>query len=384
LVLDLIKNLSAAPRGPFTHSKVVSIGNVTNTVVTASDRINSVLGVSLIAGPGHVSMLEKAFDILFESSILKCLRSSIKDFVSKELQQSFKLDISEDEYLLFSSALNSHFRSRWLAIKKKKNAGNNSSVSVPKPETLETIQEETELAEVVNQPCSTLVVEWTHQRLPLPMHWILSAVCSTDDPKDTISASDNYNVDVSRAGLIFLLGLEAISAAPCLHTPLVWKMHALSVSIRSSMDLLQEDRSRDIFHSLQELYGQRLNRLCQKYNRSQYIKKDECVEISTLHEDKQTSSLEFLRFQEKIHGSYTTFIESLVEQFAAVSYGDAIFGRQVAIYLHRRVEPTVRLAAWNALSNAYVLELLPSLDKCIGDMQGYLEPLEVSFLYNLL
>jgi RNA polymerase II-associated protein 1 len=94
LVLDLIKNLSAAPRGPFTHSKVVSIGNVTNTVVTASDRINSVLGVSLIAGPGHVSMLEKAFDILFESSILKCLRSSIKDFVSKELQQSFKFDIS--------------------------------------------------------------------------------------------------------------------------------------------------------------------------------------------------------------------------------------------------------------------------------------------------
>jgi RNA polymerase II-associated protein 1 len=212
------------------------------------------------------------------------------------------------------------------------------------------------------------------------MHWILSAVCNTDDPKGTFSASDNYNVDVSRAGLIFLLGLEAISAAPCLRTPLVWKMHALSVSIRSSMDLLQEDRSRDIFHALQELYGQHLNRLCQKYNRPQYIKEDECVEISALEEDKQIDSLDFLRFQEKIHGSYTTFVESLVEQFAGVSYGDVIFGRQVAIYLHRRVEPTIRLASWNALSNAYVLELLPPLDKCIGDMQGYLEPLEVRFL----
>ncbi|GJM98117.1 hypothetical protein PR202_ga15094 [Eleusine coracana subsp. coracana] len=378
LVLDLIKSSSAAPRGPFTHNKCPNSDNVTNTAITASDRISSVLGMSLIAGPGQVSMLERAFDILFESSALKCLSSSIHDFVSKkELQQAFKWEVSEDEYLLFSSVLNSHFRSRWLAIKKKhKHAGVNSNVNVPKPETLETIQEETELTEVVNQPCSTLVVEWAHQRSPLPMHWILSAVCSTDDPKGTLSASANYNIDVSRAGLIFLLGLEAISAAPCLHTPLVWKMHALSVSIRSSMDLLQEDRSKDIFHALQELYGQHMNRLCEKYNRSQYIKKDKCVGTATLDEEKQISSLDFLRFQEKIHGSYTTFVESLVEQFAAVSYGDAIFGRQVAIYLHRRVEPTVRLAAWNALSNAYVLELLPPLDKCIGDMQGYLEPVE--------
>ncbi|TVU07951.1 hypothetical protein EJB05_41329, partial [Eragrostis curvula] len=374
LVLDLIKNLSAAPRGPFTPSKDVNSVNAINTVITSSDRISSVLGVSLIAGPGQISMLEKAFDILFESSIMKCLKSSIRDFVSKEeLQPAFEWDISEDEYLLFSSVLNSHFRSRWLAIKKKhKHAGNDSSVNVPKmPETLETIQEESELAEVVNQPCSTLVVEWTHQRLPLPILWILSAVCGIDDPKGT-SASANYNFDVSRAGLIFLIGLEAISAAPCLHTPLVWKMHALSASIRSSMDLLQENRSRDIFHALQELYGQHLNRLCLKYS----IKKDDSAGIATLEEEKHSSSIEFLRFQEKIHGSYSTFVESLVEQFAAVSYGDAVFGRQVAIYLHRRVEPAVRLAAWNALSNAYVLELLPPLDKCIGDNQGYLEPLE--------
>jgi len=94
----------------------------------------------------------------------------------------------------------------------------------------------------------------------------------------------------------------------------------------------------------------------------------------------EISSLEILRFQEKIHGSYTTFVESLVDQFAAVSYGDFVFGQQVAIYLHRKVEPAVRLAAWNALSNAYVLDLLPPLDKCIGNAQGYLEPLEVHFL----
>ena len=210
---------------------------------------------------------------------------------------------------------------------------------------------------------------------------MLSAICCVDDQKNTLSASTNYAVDVSRAGLIFLLGLEAISAAPFLHTPLVWKMHGLSASVRTSMDLLQEDRSRDIFHALQELYGQHLDILCQKSYRSHSAKKDEVVEsVATVEEAKVISTLEILRFQEKIHGSYTTFVESVVEQFAAVSYGDAIFGRQVAIYLHRSVETPVRLAAWNALSNAYVLELLPPLDKCIGDIKGYLEPLEVSFL----
>ncbi|CAL5053451.1 unnamed protein product [Urochloa decumbens] len=375
LILELFKTFSA-PGCPVTLNNGLNSDNNVTKAVTASDRISSSLGVSLIAGPGQISMMEKAFDILFEPSILKYLKSSIHELASHmALPRPFEWDMTEDEYLFFSSVLNSHFRSRWLSIKKKhsdKHAGNNESANIAKkPETLETIQEETELIETVNEPCSTLVVEWAHQRLPLPVHWILSAVCCIDDPKGILSPSANYILDVSRAGLIFLLGLEAISTAPCLHAPLIWKIHALSVSIRSSMGLLQEDRSRDIFHVLQELYGKHLDRLCQKYYRSDSVK-----EVANLEEAKETSRLEILRFEEKVHGSYTTFVESLVEQFAGVSYGDVIFGRQVAVYLHRTVEPIVRLAAWNALSNAYVLELLPPLDKCIGSTKGYLEPLE--------
>ncbi|KAF8652118.1 hypothetical protein HU200_063068 [Digitaria exilis] len=381
LTLDLFKSFSSELGGPVTLNNGVNSDNVTNTAVTASDRIGSSLGVSSIAGPGQISVVEKAFDILFEPSNLKYLKSSIHKFASHmELPKPFEWDITEDEYLLFSSVLNSHFRSRWLSIKEKhskKKAGNNNSTNVPKiPETLETIQEETELAEPVNEPLSTLVVEWAHQRLPLPVHWILSAVCCIDDPKGILSTSANYIFDVSRAGLIFLLGLEAISAAPCLHAHLIWKMHALSVSVRSSMDLLQEDRSRDIFYALQELYGQHLDKLCQKCNRSHSVKEDESVGVANLEVREEIARLEILRFQQKVHGSYTTFVESLVEQFAAVSYGDIIFGRQVTIYLHRTVESDVRLAAWNALSNAYVLELLPPLDKCVGNSEGYLEPLE--------
>ncbi|KAF0901889.1 hypothetical protein E2562_006500 [Oryza meyeriana var. granulata] len=376
-VLELMKILSTGPEGLVTVNKSVNLDNGTYPVAITSERISSVLCASLIAGPGQISTLEKAFDILFHPSILKFLKSSVHCIdLHMKLAKSFEWDITEDEYLHFSSALNSHFRSRWLVIKKKhsdKYTRNNSSTNVPKiPETLETIQEETDLAEAINPPCSMLAVEWSHQRLPLPVHWILSAVCCIDDPKSSLSTSTSNTVDVSKAGLIFLLGLEAISAAPCLHSPLVWKMHALSASIHSSMDLLQEDRSRDIFHALQELYGQHLDRLCQKYDLA-HSKKEGSV--ATVEEDKVVTT-EVLRFQEKIHASYTTFVESLVEQFAAVSYGDILFGRQVAIYLHRSVEPTIRLAAWNALSNAYVLELLPPLDKCIGDVQGYLEPLE--------
>ncbi|RCV22601.1 hypothetical protein SETIT_4G233300v2 [Setaria italica] len=381
LVLELFKNFSSAPGGSVTLNNRMNSDNVSKTAVTSSDRISSSLGASLIAGPGQIYMMEKAFDILLEPSSLKYLKSSIHIFASHmALPKLFEWDITEEEYQLFSSVLNSHYRSRWLSIKKKhsdKDAGNNNSTNVQKiPETLETIQEETELTEAVNEPHSTLVVEWAHQRLPLPVHWILSAVCCIDDPKGILSTSAKYILDVSRAGLIFLLGLEAISAAPCLHAPLIWKMHALSVSIRSSMDLLQEDRSRDIFHALQELYGQHLDRLCQKYCRSHSVKEDDSAGVANLEEAKEISRFEILRFQEKIHGSYTTFVESLVEQFAAVSYGDVTFGRQVAIYLHRTVEPAVRLAAWNALSNAYALELLPPLDKCIGNTEGYLEPLE--------
>ncbi|KAL0401082.1 UNVERIFIED_CONTAM: Transcriptional elongation regulator MINIYO [Sesamum latifolium] len=96
-------------------------------------------------------------------------------------------------------------------------------------------------------------------------------------------------------------------------------------------------------------------------------------ELVNLHDNL---SVESLQFESEIHENYSTFIETLVEQFAAASYGDILFGRQVAIYLHRSVEASVRLSAWNALSNACALELLPPLAKCCTQAKGYLEPIE--------
>ena len=41
------------------------------------------------------------------------------------------------------------------------------------------------------------------------------------------------------------------------------------------------------------------------------------------------------------------------------------------------VDAPVQLAAWNILTNARVLDLLPPLEKCIAKAEGYIEPVEV-------
>lgn len=125
-----------------------------------------------------------------------------------------------------------------------------------------------------------------------------------------------------------------------------------------------------MYGALQNLFGQHLDEL--------WLSSIKTVapQIENLSKtDLFTDSC--LRFQSEIHENYSTFIETLVEQFAAISYGDVIYGRQIAMYLHRLVDTSVRLATWNALSNARVLELLPPLVNCLSQAEGYLEPFEV-------
>ncbi|MFS7991789.1 hypothetical protein Hanom_Chr12g01074721 [Helianthus anomalus] len=123
------------------------------------------------------------------------------------------------------------------------------------------------------------------------------------------------------------------------------------------MDILQDEKTRDIYSNLQEFYGKILDK--------------------NLLEVGWNNSVDFLKFDKEIHDSYSTFVETLVENFAGASYGDLLFRRQISMYLHRCVGAPVRLAVWNALSNIRALELLPPLEKCLARAEGYLEPLEV-------
>ncbi|KAK9286243.1 hypothetical protein L1049_014629 [Liquidambar formosana] len=342
--------------------------------------INSALGVCLTVGPRDRVIMEKALDFLLQVPVLKYLSLCISRLTHVNGGiKLFRWEYKEEDYLLFSKMLASHFRNRWLSVKKKFNAvaGNSSSHKKLKKgsATLDTIPKhlDTSSMAVQDHRCTSLVLEWAHQRLPLPTHWFLSPISTIHDSKQTdrSSASNIPNLvpehadflEVGKCGLFFLLGIEAMVSflptdvySPVQSVPLIWKLHSLSMILLVGMGVLEEEKSRDVYEALQELYGQLLD----KTRFSQ----------STKH------SVEALRFQSEIHESYCTFIETFVEQFAAVSYGDLIYGRQVAFYLHRQVESPVRLAAWNALSNAHVLELLPPLEKCFAEAEGYLEPVE--------
>ncbi|GFY94536.1 RPAP1-like, carboxy-terminal protein [Actinidia rufa] len=294
-------------------------------------------------------------------------------------------------------ALASHFRNRWLAVKKKLKAVDGSRCVGEKMSKkggdLDTIHEDLDTSDMTSQDhsCTSLDVEWAHQRLPLPMHWFLSPISTINGGKraDLPSTSNITNrlpdlpdfLEVAKGGLFFLLGIEAMSSftsseiqSPVPSVPLTWKLHSLSIILLSGMGVLEEQKSRDVYETLQVVYAKLVDVLRLSRSKEFILEDNERFLAAT----GVNYGVEFLSFQSEIHESYSTFLETLVEQFAAVSYGDLIYGRQVALYLHRCVETSVRLAAWTALSNAHVLELLPPLENCVAKAEGFLEPVEVN------
>ncbi|XP_007041718.2 PREDICTED: transcriptional elongation regulator MINIYO [Theobroma cacao] len=353
--------------------------------------IHSALELCLIAGPRDKVIVEKALDVMLQVPMFKFLDLCIQRFIQGNGRMKlYGWEYKEDDYMLLGKALASHFRNRWLSNKKKLKALSGDRTSKGRV-SLETIPEDTDTSNMMCQDHSStlLVTEWAHQRLPLPMHWFLSPISTLCDSKHAglgrVSDIQNFmqdpsdTLEVVKAGMFFLLGLEAMStfiskdvASPVQSVPLIWKLHSLSIILLIGMAVLEEEKSRDVYESLQEIFGQLLDKTRSKRRPETILN----MSINLLPETGKKYDGEFLRFQTEIHESYSTFIDTLVEQYAAVSFGDLIYGRQVAVYLHRCVEAPVRLAAWNALSNSRVLELLPPLQKCLGEAEGYLEPVE--------
>ncbi|KAK7407444.1 hypothetical protein VNO78_09377 [Psophocarpus tetragonolobus] len=355
---------------------------VTEETTFTMQRVNATLGLCLTAGPRDKVVVEKTLDLLFHASVLKHLDLCIRNFLLSRRGKTFIWQHEEEDYMHFSRILSSHFRSKWLAVKVKSKAVDGSSSTTIKTSPklgacLETIYEDSDMSFIMTNLCyNSLTIEWAHQKLPLPVHFYLSPISTIFHNKQTGTKKvddalhDPSNLlEVAKCGLFFVLGVEAMSTflgidipSPVPHVSLTWKLHSLSVNFLVGMEILQQDQSRDTFEALQDLYGELLDDA--RLNQSKEV----------IFDDKK--NLEFLRFQSEIHESYSTFIEELVEQFSAMSYGDVIFGRQISLYLHSCVETSIRLAAWNILSNARVLELLPPLEKCFSGADGYLEPTE--------
>ncbi|TQD96299.1 hypothetical protein C1H46_018065 [Malus baccata] len=346
--------------------------------------INSSLVVCVGAGPTDRTYVTKALNILLDVSVLKYLDLCIRRFLSSNGgMKLFDWDYKEEDYILFSKTLASHFSDRWLSVKKKLKDSDgmksSDSKSLKKGKaSLNTIYEESDTPPMISQNCTSLVAEWAHQRLPLPISWFLSPISTLCDSKhaglkkfsnlqDLMQDQGDF-LEVAKSGLFFLLGIEALSSflpvdvpSPVNSVSLVWKLHSLSVILLVGMGVVEEEKSRVVFEALQDLYGNLVH---------------QARPSTLLPEPRNENNLDVLAFQSEVHESYSVFIETLVDQFSAVSYGDLIYGRQVAVYLHRCVEAPVRLAAWNTLTSSCVLELLPPLEKCFTDAEGYLEPAE--------
>ncbi|KAG6498623.1 transcriptional elongation regulator MINIYO-like [Zingiber officinale] len=371
LILSLLHNISVIFEHDQTQIKATESVSYQPDQMLTLQRIDSTLRLSLLAGPGDETILEKTWDYLFQASVMKYLGSFVAQYLCHtKVSSSFDWHYGDDDYYLFSKMLDSHYKERWLIAKRKTISEMNNNKRYKTRHALETIQEiEPHSGFSRDQATNALMVEWAHQRLPLPMHWFLSAICIMGDAR-RISTCLPTDLDVAKSGLFFLLGLEVSSIYLCSSSaespisgiPLIWKLHALSMALSQNMDVLMEEKSMDIFKTLQDIYGQHIDEKLQGFTNS-------------LPETKNTVSLEILNFR-AIHDSYSTFVEHVAEQFCALSYGDIIYGRQVAVYLHRTVEPTIRLSMWNALSNLGGLELLPPIEMCIANAEGYLEPVE--------
>lgn len=230
---------------------------------------------------------------------------------------------------------------------------------------------------------TSLAREWARQRLPLPSHWILSPMAS--NMSRVLFTSEEEGVGVStvsiiekalmeetiKSGLSWLLCLEFLysqsKSDPFHLIPLVRKVHALSSIYVLGGDVFLQEEVRSAIGVLQEIYGRQLDRPTTS------------EESLSLKKDKDGTHVlidQTLDFEHGINPNYTSFGESLAEQFVSTSFGDLVFGRQVGLHLQQGVPDSVRLALWRCVADGQSLRLLPPLSKCCGRPERYLYPLE--------
>ncbi|KAK4378185.1 hypothetical protein RND71_000047 [Anisodus tanguticus] len=190
------------------------------------------MGACLLLGPMDSFAVDKLLDFLFQVPTLKYIDFSICQFLN--VNQGFQ----EEDYLLLSDVLASHFKKKWLSAKRKckSAAGDEQQVfhknSKKRSVLLDTIPEE------------------ISESIP-PAKSLKFVMISLDFLK------------VAKGGLFFLLGIELMSTflpaelhTPVRNVPIVWKLHALSVALLSGMGIFEEDNSRDLYKALQDVYGQ--------------------------------------------------------------------------------------------------------------------------------
>lgn len=362
-------------------------------------RISCGFGCVLLAGPGDGDLVKEACSkLLLHPNVLAALLDT-NEISLKTLHSCLAvLGISRECLSKFShenvsKALLQHYERTWITEKKSKRVRSTEDINLKgilkgkkMGARLATVQEDG-----VNHRTSsknTLAQEWARQRFPLPSHWLLSPMATNitqllfkaEGGEDVVGVSavdedeKESMEEVVKAGLSWLLGLELLDFVTCRKgnnplrvIPLVRKLHALSSVFVLGGDVFLQEEARTMIGALQELFGRQLDKLTTSDTTSPKEDQDGLA----------LDSQEQLNFGRGIDGNYTSFAESLAEQFGAISFGDIVFGRQVATYLQQGVPHPIRLAVWRVVADAQALRLLPPLTQCCGQPSGYLYPFEV-------
>ncbi|KAJ8572138.1 hypothetical protein K7X08_008649 [Anisodus acutangulus] len=140
-------------------------------------KIYSVMGACLLLGPMDSSAVDKLLDFLFQVPTLKYIDFSIRQFLN--VNQGFQ----EEDYLLLSDVLASHFKKKWLSAKRKckSAAGDEQQVfhknSKKRSVLLDTIPEEISESIPASQEPKVWWLIWIFLKLQKDDERILEAYC---------------------------------------------------------------------------------------------------------------------------------------------------------------------------------------------------------------
>ena len=97
--------------------------------------------------------------------------------------------------------------------------------------------------------------------------------------------------------------------SPVWSVPLTWKLHSLSIILLAGMGVLEEQKNRDVYETLQVVYAKLVDELRLSRSKEFILEDNERL----LADTGVNYGVEFLSFQSEIHESYSTFLETLVE-----------------------------------------------------------------------
>eukprot|EP00898_Chlorokybus_atmophyticus_P000496 jgi/Chlat1/1447/Chrsp12S02002 len=204
---------------------------------------------------------------------------------------------------------------------------------------------------------TSLMAEYDKSLLPLPLSWLLASPRSAPEAGATgLDVAENKPSHLTASSImLYQLCLEGLGSRSNHVFQNVHHLHFLSELLLAFNDLFLEANTRWLLAALHDLYT---------------------LPLSLTHQGEQRDLSALVGFDRVTGPVADTFARELASHFASVSYGDWLFGRQLALYLAVDAPVSCRVAVWRALEDSQSLHLLPTASDCTGTACVYLFPFE--------